>query len=130
MSDLPFNVTITPGKPAYEQVINAVHKAIATGRLRVGDAFPSVRSLSKEVRINPNTAHKVVQHLVQEGTLEVIPGRGTRIAAQAVRSLQTRLSELDVEALVIEAIRLGFNQQELVDAIEQTWNKLTKKRKN
>lgn len=47
--------------------------------MRSGDPFPSARALSKELKINPNTAHKVVQ-LVTEGTLEVRVGVGTVVA--------------------------------------------------
>ena len=49
-------------------------------QLRQGDPFPSVRALSKALKINPNTAHKVVQHLIQERWLEVRPGIGTVVA--------------------------------------------------
>ena len=41
--------------PIAEQVVFAVKKAVATGQLRAGGAFPSVRQLSQELRINPNT---------------------------------------------------------------------------
>jgi len=124
MSQLPFTITITSGKPAYEQVINAVHKAIATGRLKEGDAFPSVRNLSKEAKINPNTAHKVIQHLTQEGTLEVLPGRGTRIAALKQRPESELLENLDLESIAIEAIRLGIPLTSVVNNLTKTWNQL------
>ncbi len=127
MSELPFSITITPGKPAYEQVIDAVHKAIATGRLKEGDRFPAVRTLSKEVRINPNTAHKVVQHLVTMGTLEVLPGKGTRIAPKSKIPMSAMIDQLDVEAVIIESIRLGFTKEQLTKAINDAWENLKHK---
>jgi DNA-binding transcriptional MocR family regulator len=54
---------------------------MVSGQLRPGDPFPSVRALSKELKINPNTAHKIVAHLVNEGLLETRPGIGTVVAA-------------------------------------------------
>lgn len=127
MHSLPFKVDIQPGKPAYEQVVLAVHHALATGLLKTGDSFPSVRKLSKEVRINPNTAHKVVQQLVSEGILEVLSGRGTRIAPSSTLPLKQRLAMIApaLDPLVVEAMRLGFQRKELMLAIEQAWQQLT-----
>ncbi len=73
----PFRVEIKPGAPVYEQVIYAVRKAVLKGQFAPGDRFPSVRQLSQELRINPNTAHKIVALLAAEGLLAVQPGLGT-----------------------------------------------------
>src|ERR1700747_1099809 len=56
---IPFRVQFRPGLPLYEQVVYAATKAMLSGRMRPGDTFPSVRALSRELKINPNTAHKV-----------------------------------------------------------------------
>ena len=64
---LPFLVEFRPGEPVYEQVIFAAKKAMLSGNLPPGSRFPSVRSLSQELKINPNTAHKVVMALTAEG---------------------------------------------------------------
>lgn len=123
MSSLPFQIEIQPGSPAYEQVIQAVHRGLAKGLLSEGDAFPSVRALGKAARINPNTAHKVVQALVNEGTLEVMPGRGTRIAPSRQRTGRQKVEMVrdTLEGLVIEAKRLGFSEGELNSAISDVW---------
>lgn len=128
MSDLPFKINITPGSPAYEQVIQAVHRALASGILKPNEAFPSVRALSKAVRINPNTAHKVIQHLVNEGTLVVIPGRGTQIADTETLPLNLRLNQIreHLDHLAIEASRLGFSEKELLSALKDTWKTIQK----
>ena len=65
--------------PEYQQPISldgghlqlAVERALVSGQLRAGDPFPSVRALSQELRINPNTAHRIVGTLVRDGLLEV-----------------------------------------------------------
>ena len=63
---IPFRVDFRPGTSLYEQVIYAAKKALISGQLRPGDPFPSVRALSAELKINPNTAHKVITHLLYE----------------------------------------------------------------
>ncbi|MGJ8696633.1 MAG: GntR family transcriptional regulator [Verrucomicrobiaceae bacterium] len=128
MSDLPFQINITPGSPAYEQVIQAVHRALASDLLKPNDPFPSVRALSKAVRINPNTAHKVIQHLVNEGTLVVLPGRGTLVADTETLPLTLRLEQIrrQLDQLAIEASRLGFTEKELLTALKDTWKNIQK----
>lgn len=123
---LPFRVTLTPGAPVSEQVIYAVTKAIVSGRLAPGDLFPSVRTLSQELRINPNTAQKIIAALVAQGLLDVHPGVGTRVAAAARASRPERQALLtrDVESLVVEARRLGIELDDLLAAVRARWSAL------
>jgi GntR family transcriptional regulator len=123
---LAFRVPFKPGAPAYEQVVYAVKKAIITGALKPGDDFPSVRSLSQELRINPNTAQKAVATLTEEGLLRVRPGIGT-IVAEARPATREQLAELlgeDVERLAVEARKLNLDCDEVVQALRRHWNRL------
>ena len=125
---LPFTVTLRPGLSVHEQVTFAVKKAIVSGRLRPGDEFPSVRALSRELRINPNTAHKVVATLVADALLDVRPGIGTFVANPAGSSADQRRALLreDVEQLVVEARHLALDVDTVVDAVRDQWTKLDK----
>ncbi|MEI6668160.1 MAG: GntR family transcriptional regulator [Acidobacteriota bacterium] len=125
---LPFTVTLRPGLSVHEQVVFAVKRAIVSGRLKAGDEFPSVRVLSRELRINPNTAHKVVATLLGELMLEVRPGIGTLVAASSSSSADERRSLLreDVERLVVDARHLGLDVQHVVDAVVEHWNRLNR----
>jgi GntR family transcriptional regulator len=120
---IPFRVAFEPGSALHEQVLYAARKAIVSGKLAAGDAFPSVRTLARELKINPNTAHKVVERLTAEGLLEVMPGIGCVVAKAAAgsRSEKKRLLDREVEALVVEARRLGLGLEELQGAVEEHW---------
>src|SRR5271157_4951550 len=83
---IPFRVVFQPGAPLYEQVVYAAKKALISGQLRPGDPFPSVRTLSTALKINPNTAHKVITQLLNEGLLQVMPGTGTVVAQPSAPS--------------------------------------------
>jgi len=123
---LPFRVQFKAGAPAYEQVVYAVKKAIITGAIRPGDDFPSVRSLSQELKINPNTAQKVVAALTEEGLLRVRPGIGT-VVVEARPATRAQLGELlgnDVERLVVEARKLHLECEDVVQALRQHWNRM------
>jgi GntR family transcriptional regulator len=123
---IPFRVAFRPGISLYEQVVYAAKKALISGQLRPGDPFPSVRALSTELRINPNTAHKVVTHLLNEGLLDVLPGTGTVVAAPRASAPEDRerLLENEVEQLAVEAKRLGMSLKEVTAALAAHWERL------
>lgn len=128
---LPFHVDLKPGGPIYLQVVYAATKAIVAGQLRPGDEFPSVRSLSKHLKINPNTAHKVITCLAETGLLEIRPGSVAVIAAlsSSTQSEKTKLLQNDFEGLVVEAKRLGIELRDLQAAMEKHWQRLSVKGK-
>jgi len=107
---IPFRFTFQPGIPLYEQAVYAAHKAIVSGQLRPGDPFPSVRTLSRELKINPNTAHRVIQYLTNEGLVEIRPGVGTVVAKlpQATAAARAGLLGSELEAVVVEAKKLVY----------------------
>jgi GntR family transcriptional regulator len=114
------------GIPVHEQVAFAARKAMISGKLRPGDAFPSVRTLSKAVKIHANTAQKVIAQLIADGLLEVRPGIGTVVAQRppSTRAERGRLLSHDVEQLTVEALRLGLSLADLQTAIAEQWRTL------
>jgi GntR family transcriptional regulator len=115
-----------PGQSIFEQVVFAAVKAFVSGEFQPGQAFPSVRALAAELKIHPNTAHKVVQHLIQERWLEARPGIGTIVAErpEARAGDRKRLLKQEVEQLVVEAKRVGVELQDLIETIEAQWKAL------
>jgi GntR family transcriptional regulator len=114
------------GSPVHEQVAFAARKAIVSGKLQPGDPFPSVRALSKAIKIHANTAQKVVGQLIAEGLLEVRPGIGTVVCPppNGQRADRSRLLTRDVEQLAVEAMQLGLTLEEVQSAMAVTWGRL------
>lgn len=123
---LPFTVELKPGLPVAEQILFAVKKAVVTGQLRPGDRFPSVRVLSLELKVNPNTAHKVVAALVAEGVLVTTPAVGSVVAEREPggRKERTELLGAEVEWLVVEAKKLGLELEDVQAALAAHWKRL------
>ena len=121
-----FRLVLKPGQSIFEQVIFAATKAFVSGELKAGDRFPSVRALAADLKIHPNTAHKVVQRLIQDRWLEVRPGIGTVVAEapQARPGDRQRLLQQEVEQLVVEAKRVGLDLSEVTAAIEARWKSM------
>ena len=123
---LPFTIALRAGEPIFDQVVYAVTRAAVTGQLRAGDSFPSVRALSLALKINPNTAHKIVAALVEDGLLEVRPGIGT-IVADAIQRRDDPGLDDEVERLVIEARRSGLTLQQVITVVREHWARTSRR---
>jgi len=123
---LPFSVTLKSGESPYRQIVYAATKAVVSGEMAAGATFPSVRELSQSLKINPNTAQKVVAELVRDGILEVRPGIGTTVTARRQSSAADRRMLLsgEVEQLLVEAKRLGLTRQDVLRAVTARWSAL------
>lgn len=124
----PLRFQLKPGEPIIDQVIFAAKKAFISGELQPGQPFPSVRALASDLKIHPNTAHKAIQHLIQDRWLEVRQGIGTVVARRPEprRGDRKRLLQQEVEHLVVEAIRVELELPELLEAIGEQWAKIEK----
>jgi GntR family transcriptional regulator len=123
---LPFAIALKPGDSPYRQVVYAATRAIVSGELTPGDAFPSVRELSQALKINPNTAQKIIAELVRDGLLAVRPGVGTVVTDGRRASAAERRALLSdaVEELVVEAKRLGLEKDDVITAVSARWTSL------
>ena len=123
---LPFSIELKPGLPVTEQILFAVKKAVVRGQLRPGDKFPSVRVLSQELKVNPNTAHKVVAALVNEGVLVTTPAVGSIVATREPGGRKERAELLgnEIERLVVEAKKLGLDLDDVQAAVTAHWKEL------
>ena len=123
---IPFRLSFEPGISLYEQVVYAAKKAVVSGQMRPGDPFPSVRTLSAALKINPNTAHKVITHLVAEGLIEVQPGQGTVVSERVSATAAERgnLLKNELEHLVVEAKKMGLELDDVAAALAKHWKRL------
>jgi GntR family transcriptional regulator len=123
---LPFSIDLKLGFPVTEQILFAVKKAVVTGQLRPGDKFPSTRVLSEELRINPNTAQKVVTALVAEGVLVTTPAKGSVVAEPVHPTRRQSIEQLEAEfeRLVVEARQLGLEEDDVLAAVSAHWRRL------
>lgn len=127
---LPFSLSLRPGEPVVDQVVYAVTRAVVSGQLRAGDRFPSVRALSQALKVNPNTAQRIVALLVEAGLLAVEPGIGTVVTGDAQRGTAPRKADVSAlgdrlaEPLIVEARRLGLGLTDLLDLVRERWKRL------
>lgn len=108
---------VDPGssEPLFQQIVNRVKQAVATGALNPGDRIPSVRELAKELVINPNTIARAFRDLEAEGVTVSRRGSGTFVAERRVvltdKERRRRLREA-LEAALRDAVNLGLTEAE------------------
>ena len=96
-------------RPIYGQIADRVKFAVAGGALRPGELVPSVRELSKQLVVNPNTVARAYRDLQTEGLLEPVRGMGLQVAEGAVDRCRAARRELVRHRLrlVIDEARQG-----------------------
>ena len=117
---MEFQVDTTNRVPIYRQLMDQIRLAVARGRLKPGSRLPSVRVLSRELVVNPNTIARVYTELEREGVLNTRPGMGVFVAEpQADLSAATRRQRLAeiIDSFLTDAVHLGFTSDEVLSAV-------------
>ena len=122
-------IHIAAGSPQslYRQISDQIRRLVATNKLAVGDAVPSVRQLAKDLVINPNTVAKAYAELVRDGVLESQQGRGYFVARRkSIFTKAERLRRLDeaLDLAVSQTITLDFTPDEISERLQLRLEKL------
>src|SRR5436189_729910 len=117
---MEFQVDPTTRVPIYRQLMDQIRLAVPRGRLRPGSRLPSVRVLSRELVVNPNTVARVYTELERDGVLNTRPGLGVFVAEPqaelSASARRQRLSEI-IDSFLTDAVHLGFSADEVLSAV-------------
>lgn len=119
---MQIRIDATDGLPIYLQLIQQVKYLIATGRLAAGEQLPSVRKLSEQLVINPNTVARAYRELEQVGVLATRPGAGVFVSATAsplAKREQHQLLIEKIDAVLVEARHLDVSTEGVVQLVRQ-----------
>ena len=81
--------------PVYEQLVDSFEKEIILGIRQPDSIIPSVRALSVELGINPNTVQKAYLELERRNITYSVPGVGRFVSAEGAAILKKDLSEAE-----------------------------------
>lgn len=73
-------LTNASGQPIYDQIVSQVKAQILSGKLKEGDALPSLRALAKDLRISVITTKRAYEELEREGFIVSLTGKGSFVA--------------------------------------------------
>lgn len=111
--------------PIYQQLAESIRQDILSGALPAGTAIPSVRQISVEYGLNPQTVLNATQLLIQEGLLEKRRGLGMFVQQNAQKQLNHSASERfkneTIQAVVQEAQLLSISQTDLIELIQKNY---------
>ena len=106
------------GTPIYEQIVSQIRGKIISGELAEGDALPSIRLLSKELRISVITTKRAYEELEREGFIVTQPGRGSFVAGKNLELIkEEHLRQL--EELLVQSCRLAADCGLGLDELEE-----------
>lgn len=107
--------------PIYEQIVDQIKKMIRDGELKENDVLPSVRILSKELKISALTVKKAYDSLESEGFTITVHGKGTYVAASNTELLleeQKKELEADLEQAIQKGRRCGISDEDIRSLFE------------
>lgn len=107
--------------PIYEQIVDQIKMLIRNGELKENDNLPSVRALSKELKISALTVKKAYDHLESEGFTVTVHGKGTYVAAVNAELLleeQKKELEADLEQAIQKGRRCGISDEDIKSLFE------------
>ncbi len=107
--------------PIYEQIVDQIKTLIRNGELKESDALPSVRTLSKELKISALTVKKAYDNLESEGFTVTVHGKGTYVAATNTELLleeQKKELEADLEQAILKGRRYGISDEDIKSLFE------------
>ena len=118
---MKFEVSVSSKVPIYRQLVDQIRDSVARGKLSAGVQLPSVRAMSRELIVNPNTVAKAYGVLEQEGVLVTRPGKGVFVAESNATDL-TKKARRDrltasLDSFLTEAVHLGFTSEEVVEMV-------------
>jgi GntR family transcriptional regulator len=121
---VPFAVSVDlkSGVPIYRQIIDQVRSAIATGTLGPGDRLPTVRQLSVDLSVNPNTVSRAYNELELTGIVQTHMGSGTFIGDKRVERddvERRRMLDQICQDFLSRASSHGFTLEDILDNLTQ-----------
>lgn len=118
------NLDYKDGRSIHEQIETGLKELIINGILRTDEQLPSVRELSVNLTVNPNTVQRAYKELEQEGFIYSIKGKGNFVASLSKANSEKRRDEL-VESFVATARELcflGLEKTEAMNIIENIYS--------
>lgn len=107
--------------PIYIQIMNLIKKRIILGQIKEGEKLESVRDLSAELKVNPNTIQRSYQELEREDLVFTQRGMGTFVTED--RNIIIQLKDTMAASIIGDFLKdmksLGFSEEEIIDLINK-----------
>ncbi len=105
-------------RPIYEQIVSQFKEMIISGKLKSGEALPSIRALAKDLRISVITTKRAYEELERDGFIETVAGKGSFVAEQdteAIREEKLKAIEEQMRSIIQEGRLCGIDIHTLTE---------------
>jgi GntR family transcriptional regulator len=126
-----FQLNYRSGKAVYQQLVDQVKAAAASGALRAGDALPGIRPLAEDLRVNRNTIARAYAELESQGIVETQAGKGCFVRAAGTpftRDVRRQLVSQTIDDAVVQAHHLLIGKAEFLRLAEERFADFDRKR--
>ena len=106
--------------PIYEQVIHRISELIMVGDLKNGDKLPSVRTLARDLGVNPNTVQRALSELERDGLVfsQRTAGRFVTENENMIANAKLRIADERVGEFLHSMKTLGCTRDEVIALIQ------------
>ena len=104
--------------PLYEQISNQIKNQILNGELKPSEALPSIRMLSKDLKVSIITTKRAYEELEKEGFIKTVAGKGTFVSeGNSVRLKEAAICEIEIKLddAISQAKAIGLTLDECLE---------------
>ena len=113
-------------QPIYEQLVRGLSELVSLGALAPDEQLPSVRSLARDLGVNPNTVQKAYQELERSGVIYSVAGKGSFVSPGPAAARMRRGQRLEkLREAAAEGRRAGIPREEALGAVKAVYEEGT-----
>lgn len=123
------NIDYKSRTPIYEQIIQNIKFLVITGYYKADEQIPSVRQLTSQLGVNPNTIQKAYSELERQGVIYSLSGRGNFISSDTEKLVNSKKIEIlgELENVLNEAKNHNVSYDDVDNAVKKVYSEVNSK---
>ena len=121
------DIDYNSGEPICRQAVAQIKLMVVNGSLKPGDRLPSIRELSRDLRINPTTVSRIYNELCHEGVIALRQGQGAFVSGSASRLAPDevqRIAARHARSLLVEGLRHGLSIAQIRKIVDEEYRRI------
>ncbi|SHN22250.1 GntR family transcriptional regulator [Gracilibacillus kekensis] len=114
-------------QPIFQQIAEMIETTIVEGELQASDKIPSTNEFAKHYQINPATAAKGINLLVNQEIIYKKRGVGMFVSEKArdivIKKRKEQFYDQYVQPMLKEATRIELSEEQLTKWIKEVYNR-------
>lgn len=110
--------------PIYEQIREQFKEMVLTGKLKSGEQLPSIRILSKDLKVGVVTVKRAYEELEKEGIVVILQGRGCFVAeidAEKIKKIHLDILSKRLHEIKDFSSIAGISKEEVIRVLNKVY---------